>query len=373
MGRIVIAPDAFKGTLSAAEAAQAMADGCRRAGLHDCLLLPLADGGEGTLAVLAGQLPATEWHACSVGSWLSCRLDGRLTAIVESARAIGFSLPSMSALPVTARGSAPLAEMVCDALGSGVEQLIVTLGGSATVDAGLGLLQSLGGVVRERRSGRRLAMDLAALLAARAPLDVDLSGLDRRLADCPLTVLVDVDAPLTGHAGATFCYGPQKGLDRRQLPQTEAAVKAFAEGWQQAAARHCQDLPGAGAAGGLGFALAMLGGRLTPGADWLIERLGLALWLGEGDWLLTGEGRSDRQTMAAKLPWQAAAVAVRQGARPILVSGVIEASARPQLATRFHTMIEAPGGADDAAERLAAAVARELAEQTGTAAPEGRH
>ncbi len=364
MAKIVIAPDAFKGTLTAAAAAAAMADGCRRAACQDYRLLPLADGGEGTLAVLEQQLDAVEWHHGRHGEWLSCHLDGCRTAIIESANVIGFCLPVMRSQDVLSRSSAALGEQLLEALDSGAQQLIVALGGTATVDAGLGLLQALGAVVRDRRSGQVLANDLAALLSAEA-IDIDLSLLDPRLQARPLTVLVDVDAPLLGLTGAALCYGRQKGLAEDLLLSADGALRRFADVWEAAGHDCCRHRAGAGAAGGLGFALAMLGGELVMGADWMMARLALAENLEKGGWLLTGEGHSDHQTLAGKLPWQAAAMARQHGARAILISGVIDVAVRQALSMRFWSLIEAPGK-EDAAEKLARAVHRVLRIETAS-------
>lgn len=331
---VLVAPDSFKGTLTATAAAAAIA-----AGLHDVRagwslpVLPLADGGEGTLACVAAARPATRRRRRVVGihrrpltaDWLLLD-DG--TAVIESARVLGLPLVARGGPPLARRGSGALGELLRAALDAGAPRIVVGLGGSACNDAGLGLLLALGARANDA-AGRAVTPDLAGLLRT---ADVALDGLDPRLALTSITALCDVDNPLLGTRGAARVYGPQKGLRAGELPAVEAAMARFAAacgGTAQAA------LTGAGAAGGLGFALALLGARLAPGAGHLITLTGLEQRLRHARAVVTGEGRSDAQTLAGKLPAAVAAAAARAGVPAFLLSGDIDPAVRDELAGRF--------------------------------------
>ncbi len=353
MSRLVIAPDAFKGTLTAA---QAMTLGCRDAGWRgEIVRCPLADGGEGTLDVLRPVLPEAEPVESPEGPWLRCRIDGRRAAVVESARLLGHGLPAMRALPVERRGSAPLGRLLRSIVDSGIDSLVVALGGTAVNDAGLGLLLALGMDLRGERSGQAPSPDLDGLMRL---ADEGIAPVGRLpLAGVDLCVLCDVGSPLIGPEGATRTFGRQKGLPEARLGAVDAAIAAFARGVEVRLGIEVHGRPGAGAAGGLGFALALLGGRLVGGADWIVRRVGLASLIDGAGLVLTGEGRSDRQTLAGKLPWRVAALAREAGVPAILVSGRIDPAARSGLGRRFGRLVEAPGERADAAVALQRAVA----------------
>ncbi len=356
MSRLVIAPDAFKGTLTAVQAARAMARGCRDAGWRgEIVSCPLADGGEGTLDVLRPVLPDAEPVDSPDGPWLRCRIDGRETAIVESARLLGYGLPAMRALPVERRGSAPLGRLLRSIVDTGIDSLVVALGGTAVNDAGLGLLLALGLAIRGRRSGRSPSPDLAGLMRL---ADEGIGAVGRPpLAGVDLRVLCDVDSPLIGPAGATRTFARQKGLAEGRILAVDTAVATFAREIEAGFGSEVHERPGAGAAGGLGFALALLGGRLVGGADWVIECVGLASLLEGAGLVLTGEGCSDRQTLAGKLPWRVAALARRSAVPAVLVSGRIEPAVRPDLDACFEALIEAPAGRQGAEAALIQAIA----------------
>ena len=356
MPRLVVAPDAFKGTLPASRAARAMVRGCRQAGWRgEIIPCPLADGGEGTLEVLRPVLPEAEPVASPEGPWLRCRIDGRETAVVESARLLGHDLPAMRSLPVERRGSAALGRLLRSIIDTGIDSLVVALGGTAVNDAGLGLLLALGLTIRGRRSRRVPDPDLAGLMRL---VDEGLGTVGRPpLAGIDLRVLCDVDSPLSGPRGATWTFGRQKGLAEERLPVVDAAVATFARGLEARWGLEVHERPGAGAAGGLGFALALLGGRLVGGADWVIGRVDLASLIAGAECVLTGEGASDGQTLAGKLPWRVAALARRSDVPAVLVSGRIEPAARPVLRERFERLIEAPAMPGDAETPLTRAIA----------------
>jgi glycerate kinase len=343
--RVLIAPDAFKGSLSAAQAAGAMAAGIRDA-MPDAEIemLPLADGGEGTADVLLSYLLHEE-NIVSNDKYIVYRGDdGNDVALIESARCLGLMLPAMRARDVWRRGSGALGDGIRHALDAGIRRFVIALGGSATNDAGLGLLAALGLHAFDEQ-GREVSPDLQGLLSVRS---LDIAALDSRLADSRLTVLSDVDSPLCGPMGATFTFGPQKGLAADRLEEVDRAMSGYAELTDATFGNPVADVPGDGAAGGLGFALRLLGGRVVSGADYVIGKTGLARRVHGVDLVVTGEGRSDTQTLTGKLPLKVAEAARAAGARVALVSGSVDRSVVAELEKRFDCVISAqPEGMPD--------------------------
>lgn len=343
---IVLAPDSYKGSASAQDVAGALRDGLAESvpGAR-FTLAPMADGGEGTLdcvaAVFAGRweqvrIPAI--HGRTIDARWYRTGDGR--AVIESAEVLGLPLIQKAgpdAPPLHARTSAALGALIAAVLDTGIHELFIGLGGSACNDAGLGLLMALGAKATDK-AGQGVAPTLDGLLELDA---LDLSGIDPRLSDTTLHVLCDVDNPLLGMHGSSRVYGPQKGLTETDIEAVEAAFARLAE---NAAAPELATAAGSGAAGGLGFALAMLGGKLAPGAQTLIAMTGLRGVLESADLVITGEGRSDRQTLAGKLP-----LAIAQAAAPVptvLVAGAIADDARDALERTFagcYTLVERAG------------------------------
>jgi len=296
--RVLVAPDAFKGTLTAAEAARAVTAGWREVRPHDELaLLPLADGGEGTLDALAAadpslrRLPVPRVHGpCGdpVDADLLLGADG--TAVVELARSSGLPLaPRPDPLGATTRG---VGEVVLAALEAGAARVVVAVGGSASTDGGAGLLRALGLRVLDAQ-GDELP-DGGAALARAAVLDA--SG----LAPPPpggVAVLTDVRNPLLGAQGAAAVFAPQKGADPGQVRLLEDALGR----WAQLCGGD-PDLPGAGAAGGAAYGLAALwGAQLVSGSAHVADLAGFDAALAAADLVLTGEGRFDRTSLGGKV------------------------------------------------------------------------
>lgn len=324
--RVVIAPDSFKGSLDAARAAAAMARGIQRVWPDaEVRLLPMADGGEGTLeAVLAAtggarrEFTVTGGHGRPLPAAFGLLADG--TAVIEAARVVGITLPGMLDVPVAERTTRSLGELVAHCLDLGARRFMVGLGGSATNDGGCGMLAALG-VAFLDESGALLPATLQGLASLAA---VDFGGLDARLAGCDITLLSDVDNPLCGAQGATAVFGPQKGVEAAEAQEFDERLHRLAE---LCAARSGPDLalqPGSGAAGGLGFALRLLGGQSRSGAEAVCELIGLDAALRGADWVLTGEGRSDAQTLHGKAPWVVARHARRLGVPVTLISGSVD-------------------------------------------------
>jgi glycerate kinase len=339
--RFVIAPDAFKGSLTAFEAADAMAAGVRDAFPDSNIVtLPLADGGEGTLAVLQHYGGGERMHdsldtphGCHAAACL--RQEGR--AVIESAQLIGLTLPSMQSTPVMQRSSRALGALIRQLMDEGVRDFVIGLGGSATNDGGLGMLMALG-LQAHDAAGKAVTPDANGLLQLAS---IDAGPLADIRRECHFTILSDVTSPLCGKTGATAVYGPQKGLAGADVMPLDAAMHRYA-GWCRA---DLMDAPGAGAAGGLGFALLLLGGTMHSGADYVIAASGLETELAGADWLLTGEGRSDSQTLHGKLPLRAADLARHLRVNTALVAGDIDASSAALLADHFDAVVSArPAG-----------------------------
>ncbi|MEQ6289293.1 glycerate kinase [Vogesella sp. GCM10023246] len=330
--RCVLAPDSFKGSLAAPAVAAAVASGLRRV-LPDIVLdiCPMADGGEGTLQALAsagaGALQSALVHDAEGLPRQVQWLHSDDLAVLEVAQVVG--LPDVGRSTLAERHSGGVGELLRLLLDQGCRRVAIALGGSSTNDGGAGLLAALGGVWRDR-DGQPLPP-----LPASWPQAVyfDESGLDPRLATLELVVWSDVSNPLCGPQGASAVFGPQKGLAAAQLPQFDAALQTLA----QALLRQRPGLPlevaGGGAAGGMGFALQWLGARQQSGAAAVAEVTGLAERIAAADWVITGEGRSDSQTLHGKAPALVAQLARAAGVPVSLLSGAVEDN--PALAASF--------------------------------------
>jgi len=318
--RILIAPDSFKGSLTSAEAAAAMVFGMHSVRPDvDIVTMPLADGGEGTMAVL---------HALCLGEVRDAMLFDHDTVLIESAGFIALNQESMPE-DVFERGSAALGMAVLKALDAGVKDMRIALGGSATVDGGLGLLTALGCRALDA-DGVAVTADLKGLMQTRT---LDIEALDQRLKDVSLTILSDVQNPLCGHDGAALMYGAQKGIEAERLADVEAAMLNWAglcedefgedEFGEDAFDEPVRDDCGAGAAGGLAFALRLLGGRIVSGAEYVMQASAFDSIASTVDWVVTGEGMSDAQSLHGKLPIIVAKAARKAGARVALISGEV--------------------------------------------------
>jgi glycerate kinase len=364
---VVLAPDSFKGSLSASAAAAAIAEGLRRVWPDaDLRLCPMADGGEGTLdAVLScGGQRLTDRISDVSGKPLAVAyglIGEPATAVLEVAQVVGLTDPAVAAVDVEHRTTLGVGEMIRNRLDAGVRRFMIGLGGSSTNDGGAGLLAALGFSLTDARGGaiEPTPAGLAALAA------VDASGLDPRLADARIIVMSDVNNPLTGERGATAIFGPQKGVRRERIAELDGRVANFAALTERALDRRAQDKPGAGAAGGLGFALQLLGGEMRSGAEVVADLIGLDAALDGADWAITGEGKSDAQTALGKTPL---IVARRAAARQIpatLISGSIDRSALPELGRHFAGCFSLPSGPASLEQCLddAAALLSDRAEQ----------
>lgn len=322
--KIVIAPDSFKESLSAPEVAAAIARGWQQVFPEaECLLRPMADGGEGTvdalLAAVGGQRrecrvrgPLGEPVAAHWG-WL-----GQDTAVIEMAAASGLHRVPRERRDARLASSYGTGELILQALDAGARRIILGLGGSASNDAGAGLLQALGMRLLDAR-GKELGPGGAALAGLER---LDPGGLDARLRGVRIEVAADVDNPLCGPRGASAVFGPQKGATPEQVVELDAALGRFAAVVAAALGEDHARFPGAGAAGGLGFAArAFLAASFRPGIELVAELSGLAAAVAGADLVITGEGRMDAQTLHGKAPVGVARVAKRAGVPVIALAG----------------------------------------------------
>ena len=323
--KVVIAPQSFKGSISALDAARAMEEGVLRV-VPDAgtVLVPVADGGDGTLETLVdatgGEVRSTtvtgpigkpvtaEWGALG---------DGR-TAVIEMARTSGLALLSPAEREPLHATTYGLGEVLREALDAGFRSFIVGIGGSATNDGGAGMAQALGVRLLDE-TGKDLPLGGAALAGLRR---VDVSGLDERVTEARFSVACDVSNPLTGPEGASAVYGPQKGATPDLVERLDSALKNFAKVVERDTGTSIDAVRGSGAAGGLGGGMmAFLGGSLRAGVDIVLDHVGLDEKLEGADLVITGEGRIDFQTVYDKAPIGVARRAKRRGIPVLAVCG----------------------------------------------------
>lgn len=355
---VVIAPDSFKGSLSARAVADAIAEGWRGIRPADELILvPQADGGEGTIDAIETVVPGAIRRDAGLvtgpdgqptpGEWLE--LPGGI-AVVELAQSSGLPLmPELDALGATSRG---LGEVIRNALDSGATSLVIGLGGSASTDGGAGALVAL---------GLQLTDEQDDLLADGGGALRDLFAIDRsRLVAPPaggVTMLTDVTAPLLGPAGAAAVFGPQKGASAQQVAQLDAALSHFAALLGGDAAE-----PGAGAAGGTGFGFsATWGARLESGADYLAELSGMRETLARADVLITGEGSFDHQSLSGKVVGQLISLAGTHDVRVGVIAGQVSADTAVWTASLTEIAGSVQAAMDDTVHWLREAGARAAA------------
>ncbi|KAB0493927.1 glycerate kinase [Pseudomonas moorei] len=325
--KIVIAPDSFKDSLGAEGVAQAIAQGLAEvlpnAELVQC---PMADGGEGTvnaiLAVMSGERrqaivdgPLGDEVTAHWG-WLA---QSR-TAIIEMAEASGLQLIPLERRDACLSSSYGTGQLILQALDAGAEKIILTIGGSATNDGGAGMLNALGvrfydASARELKPGGLALRDLDT---------IDLGGMDPRLQSIYFEVAADVDNPLCGAHGASYTFGRQKGASVEQIEMLDNALARFADCSASFLEQDVRNVPGVGAAGGMGFAAkAFLEAGFRPGVEVVAELVGLAEKIEGADLVITGEGRCDVQTLRGKTPVGVARIAREKGVPVVILAGTL--------------------------------------------------
>lgn len=325
--KVVVAIDSLKGSLSSMEAGLAIKEGVLAAQPDaEVIVKPLADGGEGTTdALIEGMngeridLTVTGPMHTPVDAYYGYLRETN-TAVMEMASAAGITLvPDKEKNPLLAT-SYGVGEMIIDAIQRGCRNFIIGIGGSITNDGGIGMLKALG--VRFLDEKGEDAGEGGQALAKVAC--IDLSGLNPLLKECHIQVACDVNNPLCGESGSTYVYGPQKGGTEDMKKTLDEAMAHFARVTSESLENDYMNTPGAGAAGGLGFAfLAYVGATLTPGIELILDAVGLEDELSGADVVVTGEGRLDFQTAMGKAPVGVARLAKKYNARVVAFAGSV--------------------------------------------------
>lgn len=325
--KVVIAIDSLKGSLSSMEAGMAIKDGILAAKPDaEVIVKPLADGGEGTTdALIEGMngeridLTVTGPMHTPVDAYYGYLKDTN-TAVMEMASAAGITLvPDSEKNPLLAT-SYGVGEMINDAIQRGCRNFIIGIGGSVTNDGGIGMLKALG--VRFLDENGEDAGEGGQALAKVARIDV--SGMNPLLKECHIQIACDVNNPLCGENGSTYVYGPQKGVTEDMKKTLDEAMAHFARVTSETLENDYMNTPGAGAAGGLGYAfLAYTGAALTPGIELILDAVGLEEELSGADVVVTGEGRLDFQTAMGKAPVGVARLAKKYNAKVIAFAGSV--------------------------------------------------
>ncbi len=385
--RVLIAPDSFGSSLTAAEAADVIAQAWRAAAPGDTVTVcPLSDGGPGFVATLHAALGG-QLVPVTVGSPVGTPVPAVLllvdgTAYLESAQAVGLPLVPVELRDPTRTTSRGVGELVAAALSAGAHRVVVGLGGSATNDAGAGALVGLARALGLAAPADVLAAGGGSLGQVTAADLTGLAELRDRLAGVELVVATDVDVPLLGLHGASAGFAPQKGATPEQAQDLERALGHFAHGAAAALGGALRpDLlagsrasspvarltaaPGAGAAGGLGFGLSLLGARLVPGSVLVADTVGLDARIAEHDVVVTGEGRFDWQSLHGKVVSEVASRALAHALPTVVVAGEVLVGRREQASagvTAAYAVGETPAQVAAAlaapARTLAARVAR---------------
>ena len=333
--RILVAPDSFKGSMSAVEvcditrkALQASLDGCQ----VDCI--PVADGGEGTLDSFVFACGASLFTA-KVTAPDYRKVDAKFavmgdTAIIEMAQASGLPLTGDKNDPVRAT-SYGTGELILAAVDKGCSNIVLGIGGSATTDGGVGCLSALG-VRFYNASGETVSADGYGMSQVER---IDLSGVDPRVSQCSFTVLCDVNNPLYGESGAAYVYSPQKGADEETVSFLDSALRNYEKAVIASVGVDCAHSAGSGAAGGMGYGLrAVLGAQLRAGAQTVFDICDFDSRAKAADVIITGEGRFDRQSLMGKVP---AEVMKRAEDKPVLVICGVSDMDKVQSVTVFET------------------------------------
>lgn len=340
--KVIISPDSYKGTLSAVEVAKSMQRGILDADQSiETMILPVADGGEGTLQSL---ITSTEGQYFSVnvldplGRAIQAQygvLGDQETCVIEMAQASGIMLLQDNEKNPNLATSYGTGQLIKAALDQGFRKFIIGIGGSATNDAGIGMLKALG--------VRLLATDGSELENGVLNLEklatIDIRQMDARLADATFTIACDVDNPLIGERGATAIFGPQKGVKKHQIVHFDNCLKHFADIVEKQFSIRLHDYKGAGAAGGMGAALiAFLKGTFHAGIEIVLGAVKLQGHLADAQLVITGEGKSDLQTLHGKAPLGVAKAAKQANVEAILLSGGIDVKAKGTLQEYFSVV-----------------------------------
>lgn len=338
--KILISPDSFKGTLSALEAATAIEQGILQFDNNiKTVKLPIADGGEGTMDAL---VLATNGHYVTtpvqdpLGRIIDARygvLGNGTTCVIEMAEASGITLLHNTERNPRIASTYGTGQLIEHALQQGFSDFIICIGGSATNDGGIGMLRALGLRLLDEH-GRDVQESIDGVLDVRT---LDWTNWHAQLKTCNVRIACDVNNPLVGQTGATAIFGPQKGVKSHEIAQFDAALTHWANIVEEACGVRLHDYAGAGAAGGMGGALiAFLNGQFHQGIELVLHVMNYEQQLDGVQYIITGEGQSDRQTLHGKAPMGILQLATKHDMPVVLLSGNIEASANEQLAEAFY-------------------------------------
>ncbi|KAA1284510.1 MAG: glycerate kinase [SAR202 cluster bacterium] len=325
--KILVAPQEFKGSISALSVAEAAETGVMRVFPEaEVVLCPVADGGDGTLETLV-EVSGGEVRTCSVqnpiGETITAQwgaMGDGVTAVIEMARTSGLALLSLDERDPLNSSTFGLGQAILEALNQGFRKFIVGIGGSATNDAGAGMAQALGATLLNAE-GKSIPFGGAALADLRS---IDISKMDTRIENSQFMVACDVSNPLTGDEGASAVYGPQKGATPEMVAQLDNALLNFAEIVKKDIGKNVSEISGAGAAGGLGAGmLAFMGAELKAGVDIVLETVQLREKLSDVDLVITGEGGMDFQTVYNKAPIGVARIAGEFNIPTIAIAGLL--------------------------------------------------
>ena len=324
---ILVAPQEFKGSISALAAAEAAKTGILRVFPQaEVVLCPVADGGDGTLETLV-EVSGGEVKTCSVQNPIGETIQAQwgamgdgVTAVIEMARTSGLALLSLDERDPLNASTYGLGQAISEALDEGFRKFIVGIGGSATNDAGAGMAQALGANLLDDR-GNTISFGGAALASLQT---VDISNMDSRIKDSKFLVACDVSNPLTGEEGASAVYGPQKGATPEMVKRLDDALSNFATVVKKDLKKDVSEMSGAGAAGGLGAGMmAFMGAELKAGVDIVLDTVNLRDKLSSVDLVITGEGGMDFQTIYNKAPIGVARIASEHNIPTIAIAGLL--------------------------------------------------
>ena len=325
--KILVAPQEFKGSISALSASEAAKNGILRVFPEaEVVLCPVADGGDGTLETLV-EVSGGEVRTCSVQNPIGETIQAQwgamgdgVTAVIEMARTSGLALLSLDERDPLNASTYGLGQAISEALDEGFRKFIVGIGGSATNDAGAGMAQALGANLLDDR-GNTISFGGAALTSLQT---VDISNMDSRIKDSKFLVACDVSNPLTGGEGASAVYGPQKGATPEMVKRLDDALSNFATVVKKDLKKDVSEMSGAGAAGGLGAGMmAFMGAELKAGVDIVLDTVNLRDKLSSVDLVITGEGGMDFQTIYNKAPIGVARIASEHNIPTIAIAGLL--------------------------------------------------
>jgi glycerate kinase len=324
--KIVIAPDSFKGTMSSVEVCNIIEEGIKNICPDICTVkVPIADGGEGTVEAFLTAMPGKKVYASVKGPYFedidACYgiLDSGTTAIIEMAAASGLHLVGRNMNP-SATTTFGTGQLIKDAIDKGCRKIIIGIGGSATNDGGIGMAAALG-VRFARNDGSSVPLTGSGLESIE---NIDISGRYKLLDECEILVACDVDSPLYGADGAAYIFAPQKGADEQMVKYLDSNLRHFAGILLKDLRINVQDLPGSGAAGGLGAGLAAFtGAKLISGIKIVLDTVNFNELIKDADLVITGEGRIDSQSMHGKVISGVAEEARRRNVPVIAIAGDI--------------------------------------------------